>query len=69
MCPSPKLKQRLPKEIHSEIGLSVIEEIKREIRDPAEKEKFVKRLREEGFSDERIKELFPGFISSDRIRR
>ncbi len=69
MGSSPKLKEKLPKEIHSEIGRSVIEEIKEEIKDPAEREKFVKRLRKGGFSEKRIKELFPEFISSNRNSR
>ena len=64
-----KTKESLPKEIHAAIGRSVIEEIKEEFKEPAEREKFVKRLRKEGFSEKRIKELFPEFISSNRNPR
>ena len=59
----------ISEELHTAIGRSVIEEIKQETTDQAERERFVNRLREQGFSNERIEELFSEFISANQNPR
>jgi len=66
---SSKMREPISEELHTAIGRSVIEEIKKETTDPAERERFVNRLREEGFSGARIKELFSEFISANQNPR